>query len=510
MDRAYQKFLRQGIDLASIGIERQEDNTPYFCTPKGASVIGWAGVDGIHFCFIRGFGGMVFSVSPMNIAPNYVHPLAKDFGDFLRLILACGDAAALEQAWMWDERQFEAFLQENPLTQEQQQTLSEISEKMELTPMEKPWAYMKALQSDFDYGKIKYTEDYYDMDMNPAAEPALPEWKVYFDGGFWGHSGRDHAGKEIRLNTQFDWAERHWLIPAAYSCSKGLVLDFCMQVDPEEIRKFMIKWNLNWENDSAQNFSREQQMQMECDNPLDLPFNSSLMVNGKALRNSHGCSVSFNPCLPDGITNDQEAIWVMNHYGLDDSYGWVISRKAFLWESKRRPEIKSLSLTIEQQPGRVPGPHFTVHRPGDSFTFTHPVSGKTYTLTVQKLEKQILPQNSFGSPYLVYPNHYIAMDYTLSPEPEEEIMILDCGESDRPMARSQVGKPARFIPDNTCCIGIIGGADGPTALVFGGSSQGKLHAACSALHFEPIQKDVAWRMVFHIKQFDEMSLSLLS
>lgn len=356
MDQTYLKFLRKGIDLASIGVERRGANTPYFCTPKAASIIGWAGIDGIHFCFIRGFGGMIFSVSPTNSASNYVHPLAKDFGDFLRLLLACGDAAALEQAWMWDEGQFEAFLQENPLTQEQKQVLSEISEKMKLSPMEHPWAYVKTLQSDFDYDKIKYSEDYYDIDMNPAAEPALPEWKVYFDGGFWGHSGRDHAGKEIRLDTQFDWAGHHWLIPAAYACSKGLVLDFCIQVDPEDIRNFMAKWNLNWENDSVQNFSREQQMQMEWDNPLCLNFNRSLQLNGTTLRSSHGCSVSFNPCLPDGITNELEAKYAMAHYGLDDSFGWVIFRSAFPWESKRPPEIKSLSLSIEPQPEQVPGP----------------------------------------------------------------------------------------------------------------------------------------------------------
>ena len=73
-------------------------------------------------------------------------------------------------------------------------------------------------------------------------------WKVYFDGDFWGHRGKDRAGKEIKLDKQFDWAGYHWVIPAAYSCSKGLVVDFCMRVDSESIRDFMKKWNLDWEN----------------------------------------------------------------------------------------------------------------------------------------------------------------------------------------------------------------------------------------------------------------------
>ena len=44
MDKTYQKFLWSGIDLSPVGVERREDNNPYFCTPKGASIFGWAGV----------------------------------------------------------------------------------------------------------------------------------------------------------------------------------------------------------------------------------------------------------------------------------------------------------------------------------------------------------------------------------------------------------------------------------------------------------------------------------
>lgn len=95
MDKTFEKFLRSGIDLSLIGIERREDNASYFCTPKGASIFGWAGVDGIHYCFVRGFGGMVFAVSPMNSAPDFVHPIARDFEDFLRLLLACGDVSSI-------------------------------------------------------------------------------------------------------------------------------------------------------------------------------------------------------------------------------------------------------------------------------------------------------------------------------------------------------------------------------------------------------------------------------
>ena len=101
MDRTFQKFLRSGldlaplgVDLAPLGVERREESLPYFCTPKGARIFARSGVDGIHFCFVRGFGETVFAVSPMNGRENCVHPVAKSFRDFLRLLLALHDAAA--------------------------------------------------------------------------------------------------------------------------------------------------------------------------------------------------------------------------------------------------------------------------------------------------------------------------------------------------------------------------------------------------------------------------------
>ena len=469
MNRILKKFLQRGVDLSPVGVELREDNTNYFCTPKGASVFGWAGIDGIHFCFIRGFGEMVFSVSPMNTSPDYVHPVAENFTDFLRLILACGDVAAVEQAWMWNEAQFEAFLNENPTTQEQQQTLSEISEKMNLLPMEQPWTYIKNLQSSFDYSQIKYTEDYYDNDMTSEAELVAPEWKVYFDGDFWGHRGKDRAGKEIKLDKQFDWAGYHWVIPAAYSCSKGLVVDFCMRVDSESIRDFMKKWNLDWENDSCENFTREQQMQMEWENPLCFNFKPCLKLNEKILQTTHGCAVSFNPCLPDGVINELEAKWAIDHYGLDSTYGWVICRDVFPWGTKHHPEINKLFLTMEQQPGQVPGSHFKVHAPGDSFMFSHPVSGITHTLTVQEIEQQTVPQNSFGSDRWIYPTHYIAMSYTLTPEPMENISVFDCDEGDRPIEVTPDDHSFRPVGSSSCfVVGVIGGADGPTSIFLAG------------------------------------------
>ena len=61
---------------------------------------------------------------------------------------------------------------------------------------------------------------------------------------------------------------------------------------------------------------------------------------------------------------------------------------------------------------------------------------------------------------------------------------------------------------SSVCVAIIGGSDGPTAIIFGGSGQGKLNVACSALYFEPVD-DVEWRMVFHEKRREDVTVELM-
>ncbi len=508
MDKTYNAFLKLGISLTPLGIETREDNTAYFCTPKGASIIGWAGVDGIHYCRIRGFGDMIFAVSPMNGSPNYVHPIAENFEILLRLLLACGDAAALEQAWQWSEARFNEFLAENPPTEDASTVIGEIAEKLNLSPMENPWKYIRLLQKNFDYDKIRYTEDIVDPDMNQDAEISAPEWKVYFQGSFWGRHGRSRAGAEICIDKEFDWAGCHWLIPSAYSCSGGLVIDFCMQVSAEKIRSFMEKWNLCQENDSVVHFTREEQMELDLDNPLFLNFTPIIEVNGCRISASQGCSVVYNPCMPDGLTCELEAKWTVDHYGLDPDCGWVFFRYNFPWRSKRRPEIKTLSVTVEQQPEQIPGPHFKVHAPGDTFRFVHPVSGTEYTLTMRESEKQIMQNNHFLSD-LRYPTHFTVMSYTISPQDGESITVSDCDDGDNPrMIAESEHMPSPSATGDAACIGVIGGADGPTAIIFGGSSQGRLCTACSALHFEPVQDDIEWRITFRHRRFEPFSINL--
>ena len=493
------KLKELGLDTSLIGLELGEGQE-YSCTPKGAEIFAQAGVDGIHYCFVEGFGEMVFAVSPMNGPGEYVHPLARNFADFLRLILACGDAGILEQLWGWDREGYEALCRENPPTPEQRAVLDAIAQELDLSPMEDPFVYVKELQNEFDPSRLTFRQEYWD---SLPSQPEPPEWKVCFEGGFWG-GGRGRAGMEIPIQKWFDWAGETWYVPAAYSCGRGLVIDFCVRVEPERIRAFLDKWDLNPEH-GWREFTPDQELQIRVENPLTARFHPRVLLNSRELRQSHGCAVTWNPCLPDGEDCELEAKWVLEHYGLDGSYGWIIHRGSFPWGSARRPKIRTLSVTLAQELTPLPGPHFHVSGPGDQVELVHPGTGEVCQLTVLEYQQQEMKQSGLdkylGLRAYELSTHYIRMAYTLSPEPVQgRCQILDCARSDPP--RSQ-GSPRG---EQAASVGIIGGADGPIA-IFGGNKE-DLRIACSALHFEPVE-DVEWQVVFYEKKREDITLDLI-
>lgn len=80
---------------------------------------------------------------------------------------------------------------------------------------------------------------------------------------------------------------------------------------------------------------------------------------------------------------------------------------------------------------------------------------------------------------------------------DQPLEIGPCTDAHAPEAQS-----------SAACIGIIGGADGPTALVVGSGPEGS-HGVCSALHFEPVQDDVEWCVEFLTQPFAGADIPLL-
>ena len=474
------QFLKAQIDLEPLGLIMDGPFEAYFCTPKGARIFARSGVDGIHFCFVRGFGETVFAVSPMNGRENCVHPVAKSFRDFLRLLLALHDAAAIEQAWQWNAAQLEEFEQKHPSSDEQLAALDKLVFTFHLRPMAEPWKYIHTVQSGFDYGKLRFSEDYYEGDTETSAQDT--PWQVVFEGDFWG--GRGKPGKELPLGVPFLWAGDEWLVPAAYVCKEGLVLDLCKRVPVERLFSFREKWELSPDNDGS-DWSDAKRIRASAENPLEEDFRAELIVNGEMLTCKHSCALCWDPLYAEG--NGRETKRVRGHYGLDELDGWYIERISFPWKGKKKADIRSLSLHIREDPLEVPGQEFSPERAGDSITFTLPGAQQTYTLTALALHTEELPL--FGE--TVYTTE---LAYDIAPEPPGgSVTLRDFAEAIR------VSPQGDF---SGCAFGVIGGADGPVALAMGRD------IACSQVRQEE-KRRVTWTLMFRKKRKEDLQIMLL-
>lgn len=500
-------FKKTKIDLSLLGFDMNGDFELYYCTPKKAQILATSGVDGIHYCTIPQFGEIIFAISPMNFG-DCVHPIARSFEDLLRLLLHCGDIAALEQCYAWDEEQYKAFLIDCPATEKKQAVLDEIKNKCGLEPIEDSFAYVKELQTGFDLSQIPYTEDYYDPEMNAAAPEVPTEWAVYYDHGFWNRNAKGKPGEEIVINKSFSWGDEVWHIPAVYSCSKGLVVDFCVEIKPEKVKTFIDKWYPTLEKDEK--LTNEAREQMDQENPMEIGFRPCLFLNGKEIIAKHGTSISWIPesCLPDGLIREIESKEIIKHYGLDATQAWSFHRWSCPWATKKKPEIKSIMLKLERDLVTIQGIHFKNPSVGDVITFVHPIHNTEHKLTVLGYEKQEFPRQGFQHEEYEFPTLHTAMTYTLEPElPGRNFQVRDCIQNEQPKRkpRNQFEPQANY---DACAIAIIGGADGPTAVFVSGGQNSEQHRALSALRFEHAD-DIEWKIVFREKLLEDIEFDLL-
>ena len=339
------------------------------------------------------------------------------------------------------------------------------------------------------------------------------EWKVYFDEGFWKHHTKSRAGVEIPVNKTFTWNGNVWHIPAVYSCAKGLVVDFCTEIEPEKIKAFLDKMELY--GDREDGWSDEVRDEMHRSNPTDVRFDVTAVLNGKKL--SRVNSFGFGR-MPDSLRTEEEAALdeaeiLVEHYGLDRNRGWSFHRVNFPWKTARRPKLISLQLVMEPVPEEIPGKKFSMSAPGDIFLFTHPITGVEHTLTMQGCEAQVLDTERMQAMHngeYEFPSHYRMLTYTVEPEiPPQKLSVSDVARGDQPKVRPKRQNPLE--PEAVAAVGIavIGGADGPTAVFLGvNASTKRPRAACSALHFEPVPK-VEWKMTFHEKMCEAFEVVVI-
>lgn len=154
-----------------FGFFQCADNEGYPCTPVGAEIFGWTGVDGTHLCFMPPLNrDMVFAVSPMNFG-NCVFPIARSFHDFLSLLLFFGSIPPMElpvaplEFPPLEKWRFIKFVAENKqdISLAHKNNLETLRTSFHLTPQIRAYEYLFKLQSEFKYGSIPYSKEYLDL-----------------------------------------------------------------------------------------------------------------------------------------------------------------------------------------------------------------------------------------------------------------------------------------------------------------------------------------------------------
>ena len=486
-------YLRSKLDLSHLSFRRGEKESRYFCTPVLSKVIGWAGVDGIHFCTTKGFGELIFAISPANLPGEYVHPVARNFEDFLRLILACNDTAAIEQCWFMDREVFENFLNDNPPTPEGQKCLDEIRKKYKLTPMEDPFAYMHKLQDEFDYDALNFPPEYYEI-VDETPERPAPEWKVTWDGDFFDENPDTVVTEPIVVDTWFQWAGIDWYVPEVYPFDKGVVVHLLGKVDPELVPQDTFEGYI----------SPEVHERMMAENPLNLHARHELAINDTAMRPAGSMGITWMPVQNWNL----ESKWFLEHYDLDLKSAWQIHKIKCFWPACGKMNIQKMSLTMKQHPVSISGTHFKTPDVGNCVILTHPQTDKEYTLHIDELKQETADFGGFRDQSMEYPSCYSRMTFRIEPDmPRNQFRIVDCAQSDQPRYKEGFKKP-----DNQSAVsfGIIGGASTPVLMYSSQTTASEVstHMTMSSLYFEPAKK-IEWRIVFQEKPNEDLTVSLI-
>lgn len=333
--------------------------------------------------------------------------------------------------------------------------------------------------------------------------PAERPWAVYYDGNFWGHQGRDRPGREFPVRAEFRWGTAAGLIPAVYRCGKGLVVDICLSIPGEQMGAWLEKRQAAGGEEARRRASESL--------PINVDLRGRIELNGRTLRPGRSCGAAWFPQPPEGMTNEEEALGVLEHYGLDPERAWVFRRMCFPWAAGRRPAVPgTMVLTLKPEEAELPGPVFAA-KEGKTVKFLHPVTGEEHTLTVREAEQQRLPAEHLARlpQGWEWPAWYETVACAAEPElPEGKAFLRDRSRGDQP--RRLPEGPARPADGaaSAASVGVIGGADGPTVFFTGVEKKGeKQLGGCSSMYFDRPDR-VEWQLIFRRQPWEAVRLEL--
>lgn len=332
--------------------------------------------------------------------------------------------------------------------------------------------------------------------------------KVYNSGSFWGHDKGDTPLKPVPVNQSFTWEDLEGILPAVYVGDSGVVLDLCICVPLDRLRKYLEKWN---QQERLSALTDEDYEQMEQDNPCALDFRVDLMLDGVELQQMQMCATVWHPLKLEDECIEEEAEKLMTEYGCDRTRGWEFIRCMYRWKDGVNTAPRKIRLRFEERQSPFTVGYFCTGTEceGMQIEVCHPVTGETSTITLhgqqeERLSRETLEQMDSGRG-MEYPACYQILSYQTAPGiTPEELRICDCAKSDQPIAKRDENEPG------SVAVSMIAGVDGPTAIFVAGKNPDRTYqTAMSALHFESVA-EVQWRIVIQIKKRKDVEIDFES
>lgn len=162
-------------ELNALGLMRTKDFPDYFCTPLNAVIFAHLGIDGIHYCIIKGENDIenspVYVVSPM-MPEHYVELVGRNLTDFLSLVISCKDASALEYISYASKNKFEKYIDEignqqlddSDYGKQVEKAVNVLQKAFGLQNIDDVYCHVNETKSNPIYHlKLAFSKEYYDI-----------------------------------------------------------------------------------------------------------------------------------------------------------------------------------------------------------------------------------------------------------------------------------------------------------------------------------------------------------
>lgn len=344
----------------------------------------------------------------------------------------------------------------------------------------------------------------------------MGEWKVFYDMHYFGCAVEGDPACEIGttehlfptveypVNQTVLWYGETWKILSLYACEKGFLIDYCKQTDAEELDAFVNKFRAAG---LEEHFDEKTYQKLQLENPT-IP-NAELRVSrgGVELVSCGSTGLHYRPTAED---NDPDALPYVEHYCLDQSFSYSISRSCYLWDEGHEEDLSGLTATFFERDVNVPGESFTLTGEKQDIYFVHPVTKESYIMHIDHIEENELSEehlkqlDQMNEGQMLYPSHYETIYYTIEPELETgSYCLIACEKGDSPVAKSCGEKVASSIS-------VIGNVCGPTSIFLAGKVKSGLNlkCVCSPLFFEPTPVR-EWYMNYCVKRREELHVAIV-